>query len=83
MPLYFFDTDVGGDSLHDEEGLDFLNAAAARDAAMGALPDMAREKLGSGDRHTVTVRVRDASGTVVYSATLDLTGEWHVPRTVT
>jgi hypothetical protein len=77
MPLYYFDTDVGGDRLHDEEGLDLPDAAAARDAAMGALPDMARDELGSGDR------VRDASGTVVYSATLDLTGEWHVPQTVT
>ncbi|GJE47326.1 hypothetical protein GOFOIKOB_0347 [Methylobacterium tardum] len=83
MPLYYFDTDVGGDRLHDEEGLDLPDAAAARDAAMGALPDMARDELGSGDRHTLTVRVRDASGTVVYSATLDLTGEWHVPQTVT
>ncbi|WP_408903032.1 DUF6894 family protein [Methylobacterium radiotolerans] len=45
MPRYFFDTDDGDDPLHDDEGMDLPDASGARDAAIGALPDMARDKL--------------------------------------
>lgn len=78
MPRYFFDTDDGDDRFQDDEGMYFPDAGAARDAAIGALPDMARDKLHQdGDRHTLAVHVRDESGTLVYSAKLDLSDEWH------
>ncbi|MEG9527355.1 MAG: hypothetical protein MIL41_16575 [Hyphomicrobiales bacterium] len=77
MPRYFFDTDDGDDRYRDDEGMDFPDAGAARDAAIGALPEMARDKLADGDRHVLAVRVRDSGGALVYSAKLDLAGEWH------
>ena len=80
MPLYFFDIADGDKQLRDDEGVDLPDYAAARDAALGALPDMARDKLPAGDRHALMVHVRDENGTLVHSATLDLVGTWHVPK---
>jgi hypothetical protein len=77
MPRYFFDTDDGDDWFQDDEAMYFPDAGAARDAAIGALPDMARDKLQDGDRHTLAVQVRYESGTLGYSAKLGLSGEWH------
>jgi hypothetical protein len=59
MPRYFFDTDDGDERYRDDEGMDFPHAGAARDAEIGALPDMARDKILDGDRHTFAVQVRD------------------------
>jgi hypothetical protein len=81
MPRYFFDTDDGDFRWKDGEGEELCDDEAARSAALDALPDMARDKLPDGDRRTFSVRVRDVAGTVIYSATLDLVGEWHIART--
>ena len=80
MPRYFFDTDDGDQSFRDDEGLDLPHVEAAREAALDALPDMARDKMPDGDRRTFVATVRDAYGVVVYSATLSLKGEWRATR---
>ena len=80
MPRYFFDTDDGADRFQDDEGMDLPDARSARDAAVGSLPELSRDRLADGDHHRLTVRVRDEAGALVYSATLDLVGEWHVPQ---
>lgn len=77
MSRYFFDTDDGDFRSQDDEGIELSDAEAARLAALDVLPDMARDKLPDGDRRTFSVRVRDEAGAVLYSATLDLVGEWH------
>lgn len=82
MPLYFFGTAHGDERLRDADGMDFPTLVAARDAAIGALPDITRDKLPDGDRQVVSIRVRNKNGTLVYSATLDLAGTWHVPMAV-
>ena len=76
MPRYFIDTDDGDVNVRDEEGSDLSGPHAARLIALDALPDMARQKMPDGDRRTFTVGVRDAAGAVVYTATLDLRGDW-------
>ena len=81
MPRFFIDTDDGDSPHRDEEGFDLPDAQAARDAAMDALPDMARDKLPDGDRRTFTTTVRDQHGTVLYTAALSLVGEWKVTPT--
>ncbi len=81
MPRYFIDTDDGNDLLIDGEGQVLLSEASARSFALDALPDMARDKMPDGDRHTFTVGVRDGTGALFYQATLTLKGEW-VKRTV-
>ncbi|GAN46021.1 hypothetical protein ABID82_001679 [Methylobacterium sp. PvP062] len=78
VPRYYFDTCDGDDAISDDEGIDLPDAESARRAAIGVLPDMARDKLPDGDRRIFAVSVRDADGSVVYSATLALTGEWQV-----
>ncbi|WP_449410012.1 DUF6894 family protein [Methylobacterium komagatae] len=80
MPRDFFDTDDGDDRFQDDEGSDFRDARSARDAAVGSLPEMAGDRLAGGDHDSLTVRVRDQDGTLVYSATLDLVDEWQVPQ---
>ncbi|MCJ2055012.1 hypothetical protein MKL09_00345 [Methylobacterium sp. J-048] len=82
MPRYFFDTDDGHFRHEDDEGFELPSNDAARIEALDALPDMARNKSPDRDRRTHSVRVRDEDGTVVYSASLALVGEWHIPHAI-
>lgn len=81
MQRYFIDTNDGDHPCRDEDGYEVPDAEAARRMALDALPDMARERLPDGDRWTFTARVRDAGGRVIYTAELNLKGEWHTPTT--
>lgn len=76
MPRYFIDTNDDDVFVEDDEGQDFPNVEAAREVAQAALPDMARDKMPDGERRTFSACVRDEAGTVIYKATLTLTGEW-------
>ncbi len=80
MPRFFFDTDDGDTLDHDDEGQELPGAEEARQAALDALPDMARDKLPDGDHRTFLVTVRDDQGIEIYRATLSLKGEWRAPR---
>lgn len=81
MPRYFFDTDNGDLLVQDDEGIELPDAEAARTIGIAALPDMLRDRLPDSDRRTFAVQVRDECGTILYSASLDMVGEWHVSRT--
>ena len=76
MPRYFIDTDDGDSPHRDEDGHDLPDDDAARQAALDALPDMARDKLPDGDRRTFRATARDERGNVIYDATLTLDGGW-------
>jgi hypothetical protein len=76
MARYFFDTDDGDTFVEDDEGQELPNAEAAREAALAALPGMARDKMPDGDHRTFCATVRDDAGTVIYTARLTLVGEW-------
>ena len=76
VPRYFIDTNDDDLFVVDDEGLDLLDAQAARKAAQAALPDMAQEKLPDGDDRTFCASVRDETGEVIYKVTLTLRGEW-------
>ena len=78
MPRFFIDSDDGDMSVIDDEGYELQDAQAARTMAIDVLPDMARQKIPDGDCRDFTVRVRDENGTVLYTATLSLIGEWIV-----
>ncbi|MCJ2055026.1 hypothetical protein MKL09_00420 [Methylobacterium sp. J-048] len=82
MPHYCFDTDDGHLRHEDDEGFELPSIEAACIEALDALPDMPRNKLPDQDRRTYSVRVRDEDGRVIYSASLDLFGEWHIPHAV-
>ncbi|TNC05117.1 hypothetical protein FF100_36125 [Methylobacterium terricola] len=76
MARYFIDTDDDDLAIRDDEGIEFPDIQAARDAAHMALPDMARQKMPDGDRRTFKVSVRDSHNNVLYIATLVFSGEW-------
>ena len=78
MPRFFIDTSDGDLSLRDDDGYDLPNVHAARDAAIDALPDMARDKLPDGERRAFTVVVRSEDGQPLYSAALSFAGDWQV-----
>ena len=78
MPHYYIDSDDGDLSVVDDEGIDLPGPQEARRLAMGTLPDMARAKMPDGDRRSFTVSVRDEDGIVLYTASLELVGEWQV-----
>ncbi|MGX7709516.1 DUF6894 family protein [Methylobacterium sp. Gmos1] len=82
MPRYFIDTDDDDLAVRDDEGLDFSDLRAARDAAHEALPGMAEQKMPDGERRNFTASVRDVSGNLLYVATLSLSGVWisHQPN---
>jgi hypothetical protein len=76
MPRFFFDIDDGDRTYRDDEGLDFPNAEAARDNAVSALPDIARDAMPDGERRDFLVTMRDESGTPIFRASLTLRTEW-------
>ena len=76
MPRYFIDTHDDDTLVEDEEGQELPNAEAAWRAALAALPDMARDKVQDGKDRTFCASIRDEAGTVLYKATLSLTGKW-------
>ena len=76
MPRYFFDTDDGDRLDRDRIGQELPDAGAARTVTLDALPDMARDRLPDGDNRTFTATARDEQGSIVYGASLTLTGGW-------
>ena len=58
-------------------GFDLVDDAAARQAGLDALPDMARDQIRAGDRRVFVVGIRDDKGELIYRATLTLKGEWY------
>jgi len=76
MPRYFIDTDDGVMEARDEEGQDLASPHAARNAALKALPDMARDEIPNGEERTFTVTIRREGGREIYQATLTLKGRW-------
>ena len=76
MPLYFVDTDDGDQYMADEDGYDLPGPEAARQIALDAMADMARDKIFDGDQLAIVAVVKDDVGTVLYRATLSMHGEW-------
>ena len=76
MPRFFFDTDDGEHLVRDDEGQDLPDLKAARDEAIGVLPDIARDVLPDGDRRDFVSVVRNEKDEVVFRAKLSLVAEW-------
>lgn len=74
---YFFDISDGVLTT-DNDGTEFPDAHAARDAAIKVLPDIARKEIGDGNSREVLVLVRDETGRAIFSASLALTAKWLV-----
>jgi hypothetical protein len=76
MPRFFFDIDDGERRTRDDVGLDFADAQNARDKAVSALPDIARDVMPDGQQRDFFVTMRDDSGRPIFKASLSLRTEW-------
>ncbi len=76
MPRFYFDIDDGREPFRDDLGFDLGGPQEARDHAVAALPEIAREQLADSDRRVFTSKVRDQDGRVVLIAVLSLVTEW-------
>ncbi|GJE46832.1 DUF6894 family protein [Methylobacterium soli] len=76
MPLYYFDFHDGPRHSFDDDGQEFPDIKMARDEAIGALFDVARDERRAGDRRDCIADVSDESGRIVFRARLSLTPEW-------
>jgi hypothetical protein len=74
MTRYFFDFFNGGAESRDSEGTEFDSDDAARDEAVMALVEMAREVLPGSSSRELAFEVRDEDGrrTVRVSIVFDL-----------
>ena len=72
MPRFFIDTSDEDLFVRDETGRDYPDLNAAKEAAVDALPDMAREKLPDGDARTFLAIVRGEDGAQLLQANLIL-----------
>jgi hypothetical protein len=73
---YYFDTDDDIRFLRDPDGHEFETPELMKEAAVSALPDLARDELPDGDTRVFTVKVRDESDRYVFEATLSLKATW-------
>ena len=76
MPRFYIDTSDQSRFVHDMEGFEFEDIEAAKNAAVDALPDMARDELPDGDSRTFIAVVRDAQGRTLLQATMSFGITW-------
>ncbi|MGE8130616.1 DUF6894 family protein [Methylobacterium sp. NPDC080182] len=76
MPRYFFDINDGRNE-RDEVGFECADLQAAVRHAKQALPEIAADEVPrDGERHALTVLIRDENGQAVYLGALAFTGTW-------
>jgi hypothetical protein len=72
MPRFYFDTYDSDRAVSDGEGLVLGGLKEAKEEAIKALPDMARDGLPNRDYREFVVDVRDEAGQKVLRARLTL-----------
>lgn len=80
MPRYFLDFQDGTVWLKDEEGQEYDNLQAARNAAIAALPDIGREAPPQDGKRDFVAFVRDEHGTELCTVRLNLAADCHPER---
>ena len=79
MPLYFFDVTDTGQTSRDDEGAEFATVEQARREALRALGGIARDELAKGGDREFIIRIREANGPPILSASLSLRVQKHDP----
>ena len=70
MPRYFIDLHDGSQPVHDAEGFELPDLAAARGKVARIMAAIAQEIVPDVERQDYVASVRDAAGTIVYRARL-------------
>ena len=76
MPRFYIDTSDQQRFIRDEQGYDYATLEEAKEAAINALPEMARDALPDDRANAFLVLVRDEQGRNVLQATLSLAVVW-------
>ncbi|RDJ20988.1 hypothetical protein DWF00_07110 [Bosea caraganae] len=76
MPLFFIDTHNGDLVARDRDGYNLPDVATARQMAVRTLRDMAGDELPDSESRLFRVSVRDAAGSLLYSAALAFEDRW-------
>ena len=76
MACFFFDIDDGERQTRGDVALEFADATAARDNAVSALPDIARDAMPDGSKRDFTVTMRNEGGIPIFRARLSFSTEW-------
>ena len=76
MARYFFETEAEDVLVPDDEGSELVDDDAARAAAIGALPDIAKDMMPIGDRRVFTIRVLNEHRVLIYKSTMTFEGGW-------
>lgn len=71
---YFFDVDDGNNACRDDTGLVLSSADEIASEAYNILKQIVHDQWPEGQR-TMTVRVRDQSGKLVYTGTMTVDGQ--------
>lgn len=79
MPRFFFDTYDGEHVLSDIDGIEFAALEDVREAAVRALPDIARDRVPAGNAMEMWVKVRDTANQPVFEAFLTFSSRWTTP----
>ncbi|MER8930356.1 hypothetical protein NKI34_32525 [Mesorhizobium sp. M0700] len=72
MRRYFFDSGDAEHLVQDDMGVECEGIAAARQAAVDGLIDLAREALGGSEQQQLLVDIRDESGRKILRLSLIL-----------
>jgi hypothetical protein len=68
VPRFYFDVSVGDHLTRDDEGLQLDDLKDARDKAVEAAAEIAREALPKNPDFEVSVQVRDEDGFLLFTA---------------
>lgn len=74
MPRFFFDFDLGGGTLADDEGVELADLAAAEHEGVLALAEMSSVVFSETPRRTISLEIRQYE-TVLLRLTLALDSE--------
>ena len=72
MPRFYFDVIDNGRITRDEEALELTDFQHARNQALAALADMAKDELPDGDHREFVIEVRDGGPEPLLRASLAL-----------
>ena len=73
MPRFYFDVRDGEYVQKDDQGVELYGIQDAKDHALRALPDIARDEMPDRNRREFVIEVKDENGRAVLTARLSLT----------
>ena len=80
MSKLYFDFEDGNRRFRDEDGIELPDIEAGRTEVLRTLAEIVKDALPKSDQQGFYASVRNASGDIVYSAKVTISGGWHEQR---